>query len=798
MNSLLAKGIVLGRQDVTLLTHTQDVCKASNSLFGSAISSTRLGSKWLKFFRVDSEVDSKNFHWSLRAACLLHDIGKANADMQSVLRRENATQLFRHEHLSVMLLHLPNISKWLNRREDIDWPLVAAAVGSHHLKFREEDFRSVSKDRTVRLFTDHCEFKELLNFLGDQLAIGQAPRIETPLHWGFVRDSFTFDPRELRESICRGPLRELDLAAEEANRARLLTAVRAALIVADGAASGLRRIDQSIEAWIQSCFDESAANLCSKESVEKIILDRLVELRLKGDWKAPVAMQSEGWNQFQRDCDSLPSQAGLLAPCGSGKTLAAWRWIASRPELPVKRILFLYPTRATATEGFKDYVSWAPESKLLHGTASYDLEGMFPAEDPRSGSLLDGSDPRLFAIQHWDKRVFSATIDQFFSFMSYSYGAMCLLPLLADSVVVLDEVHSFDDKMFSAVLGFLRNFDVPILCMTATLQSGRLEQLGTVVNRIYNDKPEQLVEIAGAPRYQVKRTTEREAHLIAKQSVDEGLRVLWVVNQVSRAQSIATLLEQQCDVDIICYHSRFKLRDRRDRHQETVERVRRGKGKVIAVSTQVCEMSLDIDADVLITEECPISSLIQRMGRCRRGRLELFEKGAGRVYIYKPDEKERVYDRDDLFGLSDFVDKMIHTSPVSQLGLENGMQAFGSKHQVAERRSSFFTSGSYAISGEDSFRDIDEYSQPCVLDDDLDEFLGFLNHASTKSKTPAFICPVPKKLKPPPSNRLPSYLRVGKSIHYSTLTGYHDHPIKTPCGINENHKSLPRNNLDGD
>jgi len=77
MISLLAKGIVIGRTDVTLLTHTQDVCKASTSLFGSAISSTRLGGKWLQFFRVDSEVDSKKFHWVLQAACLLHDIGKA-------------------------------------------------------------------------------------------------------------------------------------------------------------------------------------------------------------------------------------------------------------------------------------------------------------------------------------------------------------------------------------------------------------------------------------------------------------------------------------------------------------------------------------------------------------------------------------------------------------------------------------------------------------------------------------------------------------------------------------------------
>ena len=149
-------------------------------------------------------------------------------------------------------------------------------------------------------------------------------------------------------------------------------------------------------------------------------------------------------------------------------------WIAAQTkERPVKRVLFLYLTRASATEGFKDYVSWAPEAdaSLMHGTADYDLDEMFPAEDPRNGRIFNGADPRLFALRHWPKRVFSATVDQFFAFMSYDYGPLCLLPVLADSVIVVDEVHSFDRAMFSALLGFLDTFDVPVLCMTATLPS---------------------------------------------------------------------------------------------------------------------------------------------------------------------------------------------------------------------------------------------------------------------------------------------------------------------------------------
>jgi len=64
------------------------------------------------------------------------------------------------------------------------------------------------------------------------------------------------------------------------------------------------------------------------------------------------------------------------------------------------RVLFLYPTRGTATEGFRDYVSWAPaeEAALAHGTAAYDLEEMFenPADSHAEKDFT--SEDRLYAL----------------------------------------------------------------------------------------------------------------------------------------------------------------------------------------------------------------------------------------------------------------------------------------------------------------------------------------------------------------------------------------------------------------
>src|SRR4029450_671832 len=91
--------------------------------------------------------------------------------------------------------------------------------------------------------------------------------------------------------------------------------------------------------------------------------------------------------------------------------------------------------------------SGAPEDEpgLLSGRADYELQDMFedPADpdDLRKGRKYR-SDPRLFALGHWNKRIFSATADQFFPFLQYGSGPLCLLPLLAESVLVVDEVHS--------------------------------------------------------------------------------------------------------------------------------------------------------------------------------------------------------------------------------------------------------------------------------------------------------------------------------------------------------------------
>lgn len=777
MSDLLAKSARRGLPAKTLLQHTLDVMDAVDILFGDERSQTRLGDAWCRFFRLPGFAP---FIEATFAAAAFHDIGKANDSFQSAVLH-GTRQALRHELLSALILALPEVGSWLNKRSDVDWEIVLAAVASHHLKTEHENFGSkikLSDAAAVRLASAN-EFHELLAVIGQRLALSQVALPTVPTTWslgpgrGFdlVKHALTVQSRldDLDDSL-----------SQDEPRRRLLWAVRSALIAADALGSAIDRLGKMPGQWIQTAFDPQ--RLCTGEKIWRGVIEpRIEELRKRGRWNDHNGRG--GWNTFQLECAERPARTLLLAPCGSGKTLAAWRWITRQLDhRPASRVVFLYPTRATATEGFRDYVSWAPEddAALVHATSSYDLDGMF--ENPHYPTDARGdrdyqTERSLFALGLWERRIFSATIDQFLAFMQYQYGPVCLLPLIADSVIVVDEIHSFDRSMFRALKQFLLKFPtVPVLCMTATLPATRREQLVNECGMtIYDEKPDDLREVAGLERYSVERIPAESIRARVEGAVLDGKRVLWVVNNVRRCQDLPlAMLRRSPDADglefmpgvpLHCYHSRFRLADRRDRHRGVVAAFQGAGGAGLALTTQVCEMSLDLDTDVLVTELAPVTALIQRMGRCVRephpksGRI-------GKVLIYTP-PNTLPYDTEMLAGSEQFVDELVRAGRVSQARLEEALERWGPRIREPDKACSFIESGPYAMAHEQPFRDGCDFTTDSILDEDVGDFL-----AASPTEKMAFTVPVPHRLATGIDTRLPSYLRVAAASHYHPYVGF--------------------------
>ncbi len=757
---LLAKSIKNGRE-ISLFAHSKAVYDAALILFGSENHTTSLGVSWLRFFKLHQS-DFLRFIHNLKLATILHDLGKANDAFQEAIHHKSE-QIIRHEHLSGLMLMEKPLRSWLTQSPGLDFEIVVSAIISHHLKADAETFgkRLIEGHRPPKMLLNSPEVKKCFNLAANIL--GQP---------GINLNNLVLDEDRIRQA--RGKFKQ---EAHQFKRTlkpdekRILLATKAALIVADAAASAIMRENMSLELWLHQCFDTTP--LSAEWLDEKIITPRIkeIEVRLKRPFR---------WLDFQNAAGNLGSRALLLSACGSGKTLAAWKWIQNQLNTyPIRRVIFLYPTRATATEGFRDYVSWAGDkvAALQHGTAEFDLDGMFGNPDPRQGEDYHIRQ-RLFALGYWPKRVFSATVDSFLAFIRNQYAAICMLPVLCESVVVIDEVHSFDRRMFTALEQFLKFFNLPVLCMTATLPDDRkriltqdcgLDVFPKEKKGLYFQDLKLQTEMG---RYNLSVIEDEDG---AKKFVIDALKnkkkILWVVNTVTRCQETAMYFGKEFPDDLVlCYHSRFCLIHRKERHESVIHKFAEPDIPLLLVTTQVCEMSLDLDADVLITETVPVPSLIQRMGRCCR-KKNPGDHRIGKVIVY-PVPTDKPYDPEEMEQGKDFIDIMSKkTQPLSQQQLADYVQEMDIISPFPrDGYTGFLDAEMYAMGRDDPFRQIGDYTADCILDKDVAEFVKMRKNKNPKAV--GFIVPVPRRFTSQNAS-LGKRLREAPSSHYSEKYGFY-------------------------
>lgn len=772
LKPLLAKPRKYGKE-LTLEQHLIDTERAAIAIFKD-----RIIANWCRFFRVQ---DAERFLIHLRIAALFHDIGKANQEFYTSADTNywGNKQTLRHEWLSALILHLPNVREWLQASQlNLDIEVITAAVLSHHLKANRAEWGKPRPTgvQKLQLYSNHPEITNILNRIGQIAKLEGIP--ELPEQW-IKGDEFW--EKVYRDVNSIGAKFGRNIKRDNVRKA-LLLAVKAGVMVADSAASEIFRVDSSdaIEQWIDKTLHQNSVT--PKKLEAKILQPRYRDIANK-------SKKTFKLKPFQQQAETLGDRLLLLSGCGTGKTIFAYKWMQGvLTRYQAGHVIFLYPTRGTATEGFKDYVSWAPETdaSLLTGTAAYELQQI--RENPVDST--EGKDytaeARLYSLGFWGKRFFSATVDQFLSFLTHNYGGICLLPVLADSVVVIDEVHSFSRGMFDKLVSFLEHFDIPVLCMTATLPTTRRIELterlqqkigkGLTVFPTVEDrsKLKELEFAENYPRYIIESTDRETAYQKAiaayQQGEKNGTRILWVVNTVNRCREIADRLSLELNTEVITYHSRFRLKDRQKRHIETVNAFAYSKGdrqRAIAVTTQVCEMSLDLDADILITELAPISALVQRFGRSNR-HLSRGKEFRAQILVYEP-ETVLPYKKKELSKARDFLADT--TGEVSQRHLAEKLEV----HSIAERygdgSSSFITGGYWATS--EPFRDGKDFTVSAILDTDLDEVEKLIEQ---RQPIDGFVVPIPKKYSLEMSkNRpadLPKYLAIASSQFYSEIRGF--------------------------
>ena len=229
---------------------------------------------------------------------------------------------------------------------------------------------------------------------------------------------------------------------------------------------------------------------------------------------------------------------------------------------------------------------------------------------------------------------------------------------LARSLLVVDEVHASDAYMTEILLGVLRGhlrIGGHALLMSATLGSKARDALAVPTRRrtattefaAATRVPYPVLTIAGAGGPPEARDFDstgyekrvamssvpilEEASQIAELAVTharQGAKVLVVRNTVREAQATFEEVRSQGSETLLLHvsegpalhHSRFAAEDR-SLLDDAVERAlgaERASGGRVVIGTQTLEQSLDIDADMLLTDLCPVDVLLQRIGRLHR------------------------------------------------------------------------------------------------------------------------------------------------------------------------------------
>ncbi len=350
------------------------------------------------------------------------------------------------------------------------------------------------------------------------------------------------------------------------------------------------------------------------------------------------------------------------APMGVGKTEAALaacyrRWT----EGEERGLYFALPTQLTSnrihtrvSDFLKNVVSDPVIASLVHGNAWMNPDRIV-AISPTAAHEEDATNLCEWYASGRKSLLApfgSGTIDQaIMACLPVKHSALRLFAL-SGKMVIIDEVHSYDpytSALVDRAVKWLIDVGCSVIVLSATLASGRRKSLIAAVGAVgavesgtpsayplitkvaKGSSHAESIPITGEDRSStwisienVRPDSEDIWQEIAA-AAEAGACVVVIRNTVKLAQDTYRQLKSRCRDQGITFgliHSRFPQFQRDDNEQAWMEKLgNRGDSRphgCILVATQVIEQSVDIDADLLVTDLAPVDLILQRLGRLHR------------------------------------------------------------------------------------------------------------------------------------------------------------------------------------
>lgn len=236
------------------------------------------------------------------------------------------------------------------------------------------------------------------------------------------------------------------------------------------------------------------------------------------------------------------------------------------------------------------------------------------------------------------------TVDQvMLAATQIKYGVLRLLGL-ANKVLVIDEIHSYDvymNEIIKQLLKWCRALEIPVVMLSATLPKDKkadlLEAYGCclpegsypAITAVLEDQSAAIIPAASANRSMTIKTElvpilEKPDSIaeLAVSAVEHGGCLCVLMNTVAQAQQVYNEIQKRYSGELYLFHARFPAARRNEIEKTCIKLFGKDKAhrpkQAILVATQVVEQSLDVDFDAMILAAAPIDLIMQRLGRVHR------------------------------------------------------------------------------------------------------------------------------------------------------------------------------------
>ncbi len=607
-------------------------------------------------------------------ATFLHDFGKSAKGFQARLRPGGERWKHRHEVLSLAFVD------WIASafsEEELLW--LTAAIASHH---RDED--EIQRGYNSIADPDNQILARLVGEIDESVLGGLRQWLsDCPTSW--------IEALQLTEARIDIPV----LPPEE-------EAVR---VVRENGATIIRKWLRNYHRWLERTVNRSdeqpviigtialRGHLISSDHMASAHVGDLPKSQL-----SRPAKLLDSWNlapdklyDHQRESMGRSGSAVLMAPTGSGKTEAALLWAVSQAQSdrPVPRLYYTLPFQASMNAMYKRLndddqenclkAPFPDQVGLEHGRSTLAYYRRFLEDDysPKEAAKAAKWSKNLARLNYYPVRVLSP-----YQLLKAPYrlkGYETLLTDCFEAAFVFDEIHAYEAKRLAKILATVKylceNYAARFFVMSATLPTLLRDRLADAMGSY------QLIRASNDLYAQFRRHALilKDGELLDEQAQDHiadaaksGQAVLVCCNTVDRAQQARQALVERLkdQVEVILLHGRFNGRNRLEK-EKTVREASGSRSRqrrpIVLVATQVIEVSLDIDLDVIYTDPAPLEALLQRFGRINRRRLR--ESAPACVFRGPVPDKERPYDpaliRAALSVLEKNKDQLIDEAQVS-------------------------------------------------------------------------------------------------------------------------------------